>query len=165
MGKLRGAWLPVLLGLFFLGLGTVGGLLAARLQGSRDVVARFVLPVEPPVDFQLRDQNGRVTSPRDALGKVLVMTFLFTNCDDVCPAQAQIIGEAARKAGKGVEVYAVSVDPAADTPVRASSCGRCGRATGSCRLRPAPPRRRRPRAWASTGSPASRARAGITSTA
>ena len=66
-------------------------------------------------------KNGRVTSPRDALGKVLVMTFLFTSCDDVCPAQAQIIGEAARKAGKGVEVYAVSVDPVADTPVRVRS--------------------------------------------
>jgi len=104
-----------------LGLGTVGGLLAGRLEESRDVAVRFEPPVERPVDFQLRDQNGRVISPRTALGNVLVMTFLFTSCDDVCPAQAQIIGQAARNAGNRVEVYAVSVDPAADTPARAKS--------------------------------------------
>lgn len=116
----RGLWAPVLIATLCLGLGTLGGVVTARLTGAQaHVPVRFTPPSEPPLDFRLRDQNGHWTRPRDARGRVLALTFLFTSCDDVCPAEAQTIGKAVREAGRGVEVFAVSVDPVGDTPDRA----------------------------------------------
>jgi protein SCO1/2 len=109
---------PALIAALCLALGALGGVLTAGLTGPADARVRFTPPAEPPPDFRLRDQDGRWIGPRDARGKVEVLTFLFTSCDDVCPAQAQIIAQAARRAGRRVEVLAVSVDPVGDTPQR-----------------------------------------------
>ncbi len=52
-------------------------------------------------------------------GQVVVLTFLYTNCPDVCPLTAEKL-RAARDAlgdqATGVAFVAVSVDPARDTP-------------------------------------------------
>ena len=81
--------------------------------------ARFEPPLEAPPDFRLRDQAGRWARPADARGEVLVLTFLFSTCRNLCPAQAGVIRDAVVKAGGGAQVYGVSVDPAGDTPRRA----------------------------------------------
>jgi cytochrome oxidase Cu insertion factor (SCO1/SenC/PrrC family) len=48
---------------------------------------------------------------------VVVLTFLYTSCRDLCPAQAaEIVDAVNRVGGKGVVVYGVSVDPVGDTP-------------------------------------------------
>jgi protein SCO1 len=97
-----------------------GGLLAARLpRGERSQPARFYPPRERPPAFRLRDQEGRWTSPRDARGKVLVLTFLYSTCRDLCPRQAAEIRDAVVRLGGGAEVYGISVDPVGDTPERA----------------------------------------------
>ena len=80
-------------------------------------------PNEAPPDFRLRDQDGRWASPRDARGKVLVVTFIYSTCRDLCPAQAGEVGDAVGKVGGGVEVYGVSVDPVGDTSARARALG------------------------------------------
>ena len=52
-------------------------------------------------------------------GKAYIVTFLFTDCPDVCPLIAQEIARALRLLGRdawGVAVLAVSVDPSGDTP-------------------------------------------------
>jgi protein SCO1/2 len=101
-------------------LGGIGGLLAARLpRAERSQPARFYPPREPPPTFRLRDQDGRWTSPRDARGKVLVLTFLYSTCRDLCPRQAAEIRDAVVRVGGGAEVYGISVDPVGDTPDRA----------------------------------------------
>lgn len=97
-------------------LGGLGGLLAAQTRSTDSAAtARFTPPSEPAFDFQLRDQDGRLTSLADARGKVVVLTFLYTSCQDLCPAQAADVVDAVERAGDGVVVYGVSVDPAGDT--------------------------------------------------
>lgn len=71
-------------------------------------------------DFRLRDQFGRLTSLRDHKGNVVVLTFMFTNCPDVCPIltnQLHNIYEQLTEQGKvdEVSVLIVSVDPDRDT--------------------------------------------------
>jgi protein SCO1 len=70
----------------------------------------------PPRDFRLRDESGRAVSLADLRGRVVVLTFLFSTCRDVCPLTATQIRGALDQLGHDVPVLAVSVDPAGDTP-------------------------------------------------
>ena len=99
-------------------LGGLGALLAAQTKPSNQAVpARFTPPREQAFDFKLRDQHGRKISLASNRGKVVILTFLYTSCRDLCPAQAAEIVDAVTRVGaKGVVVYGVSVDPAGDTP-------------------------------------------------
>ena len=110
----------ILAAAFCLVLGGLGGLLAAAVEPSPAPARyRFVPPREPAFDFKLRDQDGKVQSIAAARGKVLAVTFLFSTCHDLCPAEANLIGSAMERVGDGVLAYSVSVDPASDTPERA----------------------------------------------
>jgi cytochrome oxidase Cu insertion factor (SCO1/SenC/PrrC family) len=109
-----------LIALACLALGGLGGLVVAMVGKPTPAPARFLPPPTAPPDFTLHDQSGRAISPADARGKVLVMTFLYSTCRTLCPAQAQEIRDAVGLAGvKDVEIYGVSVDPVGDTPVNA----------------------------------------------
>jgi cytochrome oxidase Cu insertion factor (SCO1/SenC/PrrC family) len=109
-----------LIALMCLILGGLGGLLAATVTRPAPVRASFVPPREPARDFRLRDQDGRWTTLAQARGKVVVLTFLYSTCHDLCPAQAgEIAGAVGKVGGTGVMVYGVSVDPVGDTPARA----------------------------------------------
>jgi protein SCO1 len=101
-------------------IGALGGLLAAELRSGPAARERFIPPREPARDFRLRDQDGRWTTLADARGDVVVLTFLYSTCWDLCPAQAAEIVEAVGQVGGagGVQVYGVSVDPAGDTRER-----------------------------------------------
>jgi protein SCO1/2 len=111
-----------LVALMCLLLGGLGGLLAASVGRPSSVEARFIPPRDPAREFRLRDQDGDWTTLAQARGKVVILTFLYSTCRDLCPAQAadiiQAIGRLGRRAG-GVLVYGVSVDPVGDTPARA----------------------------------------------
>jgi protein SCO1/2 len=100
-------------------LGGLGGLLAAELESPRAEPVRFIPPLEPARDFRLRDQDGKRTTLADARGQVVILTFLYSTCRDLCPAQAGEIVQAVGEIGEGVMVYGVSVDPVGDTQQRA----------------------------------------------
>ena len=73
----------------------------------------------PLPDFTLHDQNGRTVSLSAERGKLVLLTFLYTHCKDVCPLTAQNLSGAVRLLGPerdAVRVLAVSVDPRGDTP-------------------------------------------------
>lgn len=77
--------------------------------------------------FQLRDQFGNRVSSGDFTGKVVVLTFLYTSCTDVCPFIAakfksaiQLLGEDAER----VEFVAISSDPERDTVERVAEYSR-----------------------------------------
>ena len=76
-------------------------------------------PGIPPAEFRLRDQDGRVTTLRDFRGKVVVVTFLYTTCEDTCPLTAQQIRGALDRLDDDVPVLAFAVDPPRDTADRA----------------------------------------------
>jgi protein SCO1/2 len=70
-------------------------------------------------DFALRDQHGRIVRLSAQRGKVVVLTFLYTHCPDLCPLTAVHVQAALGRLGArrtGVSVLAVSVDPEGDTP-------------------------------------------------
>jgi protein SCO1 len=67
-------------------------------------------------DFALRDQDGQRVSMRSLRGRPVVVTFLYTTCEDTCPAQAQTIRGALDLLGHDLPALAVAVDPPRDTP-------------------------------------------------
>jgi protein SCO1/2 len=99
-------------------LGALGGLLAAELQDDPEARPRFIPPREEARDFRLRDEDGKLRTLKDARGDVVVLTFLYSGCWDLCPAQANEIVQAVTKVGGGVTVYGISVDPVGDTQRR-----------------------------------------------
>ncbi len=99
----------------------VGALLlcsAAAAAGPPFVGPRISHPARTP-DFALRDQHGSLVRLSAQRGKVVVLTFLYTHCPDLCPLTAVHIDEAVSRLGPRrtrVSVLAVSVDPRRDTP-------------------------------------------------
>jgi protein SCO1 len=74
-------------------------------------------PRRPP-DFALFDQQHRRVELYGLHGKVVLLTFLYTHCIDVCPLTAARLNGALRLLGRArsqVRVVAVSVDPKGDT--------------------------------------------------
>lgn len=77
--------------------------------------------LEPPLEatpFQLHDQFGRPTSLGNFSGKIVALTFLYTNCPDVCPLTAEALRKAHAALGDdadGAAFLAITVDPTRDT--------------------------------------------------
>ena len=130
----------VLIALFLVAVFALGAvLLAARSNddGGGDVAtagSRFEGAVMPEglraPDFKLRNQDGERVSMRALRGDPVIVTFLYTNCDDTCPAQAQTVRGALDELGEDVPALAVAVDPPRDTPQSARAFLAEQRATG-----------------------------------
>jgi protein SCO1 len=105
--------------------GALGVVLLSRVGGvggsdsgpalQRGGFAGSLRPAIPPSDFTLRDETGRAVSLADFRGRVTVLTFLYTTCEDTCPVTATTIRGALDDLGHDVPALAVSVDPANDT--------------------------------------------------
>jgi protein SCO1 len=67
-------------------------------------------------DFELRDQEGEQVSMRALRGRPVIVTFLYTHCEDTCPIQAQTVRGALDQLGHDVPALAIAVDPPNDTP-------------------------------------------------
>lgn len=107
------------------GGGATGGSASATDAGIGPAAGTLV-PSTP-----LRDQAGRVVTMRDFAGRDVILTFIYTHCPlpDFCPRMMQRLGEAAarlRKAGRRdeVQMVAISIDPARDTPAVLTAYGR-----------------------------------------
>jgi protein SCO1/2 len=100
-------------------VGIVGTALALAVGGAA-AGGTPVLPGTTAQDFALRDQNGSVIRLSQQRGRVVLLTFLYTDCPDVCPLVATNLNTVLRSLGPRqrarVRVIAVSVDPAHDTP-------------------------------------------------
>jgi protein SCO1 len=99
-------------------VGVLGGLTMAELRSGPEARPRFIPPREQARDFRLHDEDGRMTTLRGERGNVVVLTFLYSTCWDLCPAQAAEIMQAVEQVGDGVTVMIVSVDPVGDTRER-----------------------------------------------
>jgi protein SCO1/2 len=67
-------------------------------------------------DFTLRDEQGERVSMRALRGRPVVVTFLYTHCQDTCPITAQTVRGALDDLGHDVPALAIAVDPPNDTP-------------------------------------------------
>ena len=116
------------LALFVTGLLAIAAIAGVLLfaAGERTVpsaafAGAFRPPDMPVTDFATRDERGDALRLSDMRGKPVVVTFLYTTCEDTCPLTAQQIRIALDDLGYDVPVVAVSVDPANDTPRRAQA--------------------------------------------
>ena len=94
--------------------------LACARPAAPDAFKGTVLSAANPApDFRLTDQFGEPASLADFRGKIVLLTFLYTSCPDVCPVAANHLREARRalaEAGGGdTAIVVVSVDPERDS--------------------------------------------------
>lgn len=81
-------------------------------------------PVSGPApDFVLTNQDGQKVALSDFRGKVVLMSFIYTNCPAACPlvtAKMAMMHHELKGKGLGKDQHFVSVtiDPAHDTPAR-----------------------------------------------
>ena len=79
------------------------------------------LPVIGPApDFDLTSQDGKRVRLADYSGKVTAVTFIFTECPDICPMltsnMAQVQKSLGPDFGKTVAFVSITIDPETDTP-------------------------------------------------
>jgi protein SCO1 len=107
-------------------LALVAAVLAARGRDDDAPVrgaSRFEGAVMPEglraPDFELRNEDGERVSMRGLRGRPVLVTFLYTTCEDSCPAQANVVRGALDELGHELPALAIAVDPPRDTPRRA----------------------------------------------
>ena len=115
----------ILIALFLVAVFALGAVVLAApreeddtgVAGSKTRFEGAVMPkgLRAP-DFTLRDQDGEPISMRGLRGEPVIVTFLYTNCEDTCPLQAQTIRGALDQLGEDVPAIAIAVDPPRDTP-------------------------------------------------
>jgi protein SCO1 len=121
----------ILLGLIVLvvvaggtGLLTAGGSPtsnAAKTQAKQENfdAAAYLSPVRQAPPLVLHNYLGETVNINAYRGKAVLVTFLYTNCPDVCPLIASNLRVAQNLLGKSgdskVQLIAVSVDPKGDT--------------------------------------------------
>jgi protein SCO1/2 len=113
----RPGLLVCVVSLVVLAVGTTIAVAASGVQSPPFEGPRIAHPSIPP-DFALRDQKGKLVRLSAQRGKVVVLTFLYTHCPDLCPLTAVHIDAALGRLGArraGVSVLVVSVDPEGDT--------------------------------------------------
>jgi protein SCO1 len=105
--------------------GAVLGVWLAERGAQAPAAQRWEGAFRPPgtrlPDFSLTSQDGEAVTAASLRGQPAVVTFVYSTCEDTCPAQVQSIRGALDDLGRDVPVVGVSVDPANDTPARARS--------------------------------------------
>jgi protein SCO1/2 len=118
-----------------------GVFVASRGDDARGVAvgttgwAGFVRPPGAMApDFTLRDQDGRRATMAEYRGRPVAVTFVYSTCEDTCPALVDQVRGALDDTGADVPLLAVSVDPANDTPATARRFLSERRMTGRARF-------------------------------
>jgi protein SCO1 len=126
----------VVVALFLVGVFALGGVVLAAGssdddEGSPNTFEGSLMPKGMPApDFALKNQDGDTVTMRSLRGRPVVVTFLYTTCQDSCPIQAQTVRGALDDLGHDVPALAIAVDPPRDTPERAQAFLAKQRATG-----------------------------------
>lgn len=106
------------------GMLTAGLVLAVVLAVFATVVLRQAdrsradIPVIQPVpEFDFINQDGQAFGSANLMGKISVVDFIFTRCENACPIMAKEMGELYRafEGSDEVQFVSISVDPAHDT--------------------------------------------------
>lgn len=91
--------------------------LAAEPQAQADKPLPVIGPAPP---FALISQDGKQVSLADLRGKVVAVTFIYTQCPDICPLltqkMVQVQDELGADFGAKVAFVSITLDPEHDTP-------------------------------------------------
>ncbi len=123
-------FLALLLSTFFVTSGCLGGL-EDNVDNNdfwgedcKKVADEKCVAGQAPV-FELTDQDGNTVNMSQFEGKVVVITFIYTHCPDVCPAVTYQMNKLSEELGddynESVVFLSVTVDPERDTPERLST--------------------------------------------
>jgi protein SCO1 len=100
--------------------GTPGGKARSEARADDFDAAAVLTPATPAPPLALRNYLGQPVNIDSYKGKAVLVTFLYTNCPDVCPLITSNLRVALNllgpKEASKVQVIAVSVDPRGDTP-------------------------------------------------
>lgn len=89
--------------------------LLAHANGKGKWVRKEVKGTAP--DLVLTNQDGQKVSLRDLRGKVVLMSFIYTNCPTACPlVTAKMATIHHDFKGNGLHNVSITIDPAHDTP-------------------------------------------------
>lgn len=102
-------------------------------SSSRQFSGGRVDPLVPAPELGLRTWNGKLVHTADYRGKVMLVTFLYTRCPDVCPLITDNLVRVKDRLGpdgKRLAIVAVSVDPGGDHPKAVQAFLRNHRALG-----------------------------------
>jgi protein SCO1 len=103
------------------GSSSSGGTVAQAKQAKQAnfEAAALLSPIRPAPALALHNYLGEAVNIAAYRGKAVLVTFLYTNCPDVCPLIASNLRVAENLLGKPgaskVQLIAVSVDPKGDT--------------------------------------------------
>lgn len=111
-------------GLFAIGVAAVAivesGDEPADIPQGEFAGSRLPAGVRAPA-FELTDEQGEPVAMSEFRGRPVIVTFLYTNCDETCPPAAQQVKGALNELGEDVPALAIAVEPARDTPASARS--------------------------------------------
>ncbi|HEX8066425.1 MAG TPA: SCO family protein [Thermoleophilaceae bacterium] len=95
----------------------------AKTKAS-DFAGAVAAPAKPAPPLKLEDSTGRTFDIAEHRGQVVLVTWLYANCPDVCPLIVSNFKVTQAKLGdraKDVKFVAVSVDPKGDTSKRVNA--------------------------------------------
>lgn len=99
-------------------IGTSNG--PAKLRDSKFDAIGVLNPARIAPPIALHNYLGQPVNIDDYRGKAVLVTFLYTNCPDICPLITSDLRVALNlmgsKTASKVQIIAVSVDPKGDTP-------------------------------------------------
>jgi protein SCO1/2 len=103
---------------------TIGGggskAATAKAHAANFDAAGLLTPARPAPPLALHNYLGQPVNLDSYRGKAVLVTFLYTNCPDICPLIASNLRVAENLMGRAsaskMQVIAVSVDPRGDTP-------------------------------------------------
>jgi protein SCO1/2 len=90
--------------------------------GATEQLRVSTMQYEVP-DLELVAQNGKAVSLPAEMndGRPVVLNFIFTSCEAICPMMTQTFAEFQRRLGpesQQVHLMSISIDPEQDTPAR-----------------------------------------------
>jgi protein SCO1 len=96
-----------------------GEKLDSRMMGMEDYFQIIDAPSAP--DFELHDAAGNLVRLSDYSDKVVVLSFVFASCPDICPLHSQKIAAIQSTSNDGpmkdlVQFISITTDPVNDTP-------------------------------------------------
>ena len=113
----------LLVGALVLPLAALGTYFAFRRlpQAEQGLRCGAFEPAREAPAFSLNGSNGKKLSLSDYLGKVVILEFGYTFCEEVCPVTLAHLTEVYKKLGsaaRDVRLIYVTVDPERDSPER-----------------------------------------------
>jgi cytochrome oxidase Cu insertion factor (SCO1/SenC/PrrC family) len=94
-------------------------LMACKAESNVSLVGNLLRQPFAAADFTLTDQNGAPFRMGAMKGKVVLLSFIYTHCTDICPFIALKVKDAYQLLGKdaaNVVLVAVTTDPKRDVP-------------------------------------------------